>query len=115
VAAAAERLMSSDRQVELNAKSIIISQTGYKEKEAFLKYGGEAYIKREIERLLGNKEMAYFREAYGFLRYAYSHCKNCQDEIASIGKRTVARHEDFVSSCASESCDVMVDVTIDFD
>ncbi len=115
VAAAAEKLMSSDRRVELNAKSIIVSQTEYKENEALIKYGGEAYIKRVIERLLGNKEMAYFREAYEFLRYAYKQCESCRDALFGIGKKTVARHVDFVSSCASESCDVTVDVTIDFE
>ena len=115
VAAAAEKLMSSDRRIEMHAKSIIISQTGYKENEALLKYGGEAYIKREIERLLNNKEIAYFREAYEFLRYAYEQCEGCRDALAGIGKKTVARHVDFVSSCASESCDVTVDVTIDFE
>ena len=86
-----------------------------KEEDVHIEYGGPAYLEKQIAKLQDCKDLETFHDAYRFLRYAYERSEEYRKVLKPIGKKSMSKHVDFYgTSCAGDSCDVMVDVTVDF-
>lgn len=115
VAAAALNLRKGDEEAALRFAAIIAGLTGEDEKDVCIRYGGIEFMQMQIDYLLHRTELEKFKETLAFLRYAYGRSEHYREKLEGIGGRNVSLHHDFNSSCASKSCDVMVEETIEFE
>lgn len=115
VAAAALNLRQGDEEAALRFAEIIAGITGEDAKDVCIRYGGIEFMQMQIDNLLHRTELEKFEETFAFLRYAYGRSDYYREKLEEIGGRNVSLHHDYHSSCASKSCDVMVEETIEFE